>query len=160
MSTSLWICPDASGDGAEIFKNTGAPSTGIPRPRRASSLVDFHSPEEGGRTPGGSLVGSPRLQTSMAMSFGSVFKPQKRAGRCITSPRWFPVTGCSGGAQTPSADKQAGAHLPREQGKGQLLLSPHRHPAVDQLQSATGEEQEESAFPLNSHRLFSIKKIR
>lgn len=160
MSTDSWICADASGDDAEIFKNMGAPCTGIPRPCRASTPVDFHSPEEGGRTPGGNLVGSPRPQTSMAMSFGSVFKPQKRAGRSMTSPWWFPVTGCGGGwwAQTPGAGKQAGAHLPREQGKGLLLLSPHRHPVVDQLQSATGEEQEESAFPLHSHRLFSIKK--
>lgn len=112
MSTDSWICADASGDDAEIFKNMGSPCTGIPRPCRASTPVDFHSPEEGGRTPGGNLVGSPRPQTSMAMSFGSVFKPQKRAGRSMTSPRWFPVTGCVwGGGHRPPVQASRRGHI-------------------------------------------------
>lgn len=116
MSTGLWICADASGDGAEIFKNMGAPSTGIPHPCRTSTPVDFHSPEEGGRTPDGSPVGSPRLQTSMAMSFGSVFKPQKRAGRSMTSPQWFPVMG--GGHRPPVQANRWGHISQGSRGRG------------------------------------------
>lgn len=127
MSTDSWICADASGDDAEIFKNMGSPCTGIPRPCRASTPVDFHSPEEGGRTPGGNLVGSPRPQTSMAMSFGSVFKPQKRAGRSMTSPRWFPVTG--GGVGTDPRCRQAGGGTsPKGAGEGAAPAVPSPAP--------------------------------
>lgn len=112
MSTGLWVCPDAPGDGAKIlaiFKNLGPISTGIPQPSRTGTSLDFHCSEQGGGAPGSSLTGDLRQQSSVVMSSVSGSKSQKWAVECITSTRSFPVLG---------------GHFPMEQGKGLLLLFP------------------------------------